>query len=47
MVINVGLDQKIFEALLKRPAFLLNLFSTLLRCSSNVNLRSNVTARCL
>ena len=45
MVINVDLDNK-FWGLRKRPIVLLTLFRTLLRCSSNVNLTSNVTPRC-
>ena len=45
MVINVDLDNK-FWSLRKRPIVLLTFFRTLLRCSSNVNLTSNVTPRC-
>ena len=45
IVISVVLGNK-FQSLHGRPPALLTLANALLRCSSNVNLKSNVTTRC-
>ena len=45
MVINVDIGNQ-FWSLRKRTTVLLTLFSTLLRRSSNANVKSNVTPRC-